>query len=105
MATSRSDRQRGRVIEAAISAIAEVGVDALRMSDIADRAGMTPGHILYYFGRKDQILIETLRWSEHDLAEHRREVLSRLPDPRKRLRTFVDHYLPSGTEDSRWELW
>jgi AcrR family transcriptional regulator len=93
------------VLEAAIAAIADVGVDSLRMSDISQRAGMTPGHILYYFGRKERILIETLRWSEHDLADRRRRALSRRPDPRDRLRTFVDHYLPKGTVDPRWNLW
>jgi AcrR family transcriptional regulator len=93
------------VLEAAIAAIADVGVDSLRMSDISQRAGMTPGHILYYFGRKERILIETLRWSEHDLADRRRRALSRRPDPRDRLRTFVEHYLPKGTVDPRWNLW
>src|SRR5438876_8818564 len=105
MATSRADNQRRRVLEAAIAAIAEVGVDALRMSDISQRAGMTPGHILYYFGRKESILIETLRWSEHDLAEKRRRALDRERGPRERLRRFVDHYLPHGTADPRWNLW
>lgn len=93
------------MLEAAIAAIADVGVDSLRMSDISQRAGMTPGHILYYFGRKERILIETLRWSEHDLAGRRRRALGRKPDPRDRLRTFVDHYLPKGTVDPRWNLW
>src|SRR5438309_920357 len=105
MATSRADQQRRRVLEAAIAAIADVGVDGLRMSDISQRAGMTPGHILYYFGRKESILIETLRWSEHDLAEKRRRALDRERGPRERLRRFVDHYLPHGTADPRWNLW
>jgi AcrR family transcriptional regulator len=105
MVTSRADTRRRRVLEAAIAAIADVGVDALRMSDISRRAGMTPGHILYYFGRKERILIETLRWSEHDLAQGRRRALRRPSDPRARLRRFVDLYLPQGTADPRWNLW
>jgi len=105
MATSRSDQRRERVLEATIAAIADVGVDRLRMTDIAERSGMTPGHILYYFGRKDRILIETLRWSEHDLAQSRRVALSKERDPRRRLRLLVDHYLPQGTADARWNLW
>jgi AcrR family transcriptional regulator len=105
MATaSRADQRRARVLEATIAAIADVGVDALRMTDISERAGMTPGHILYYFGNKDRILIETLRWSEHDLAESRRSAPARR-DPRRRLRALVDDYLPQGTADARWNLW
>jgi AcrR family transcriptional regulator len=65
---------------------------------------MTPGHILYYFGNKDRILFETLRWSEHDLAESRRSAPAR-GGPRRRLRTLVDDYLPQGMADARWNLW
>ena len=105
MATAtRADQRRARVLEATIAAIADVGVDALRMTDISERAGMTPGHILYYFGNKDRILIETLRWSEHDLAERRRSAPARR-GPRRRLPALVDDYLPHGTADARWNLW
>jgi AcrR family transcriptional regulator len=105
MATaSRADQRRARVLEATIAAIADVGVDALRMTDISERAGMTPGHILYYFGNKDRILIESLRWSEHDLAEGRRSAPVRR-GARRRLRALVDDYLPQGTADARWNLW
>src|ERR1700759_2164615 len=105
MATaSRSDQRRARVLEATIAAIADVGVDALRMTDISERAGLTPGHILYYFGNKDRILIATLRWREHDLAERRRSAPAR-GGPRRRLRALIDDYLPQGTADARRKLW
>ena len=103
--TSRSGQRRERVLEATVAAIAEVGVEALRMTDISERAGMTPGHILYYFGRKDRILIETLRWSEHDLAQKRGSALGSEPDAPSRLRRLVDEYLPAGPADARWNLW
>jgi AcrR family transcriptional regulator len=103
--TTRTDQQRARVLEATIAAIADVGVDGLTMSDISKRAGMTPGHILYYFGRKERILIETLRWSEHDLAARRRPELDDLRDPHARLRRLVALYLPQGRADARWNLW
>jgi AcrR family transcriptional regulator len=105
MATaSRADQRRARVLEATIAAIADVGVDALRMTDISERAGMTPGHILYYFGNKDRILIESLRWSEHDLAEGRRSAPARR-GARGHRHALVDDYLPQGTADARWNLW
>ncbi len=39
-------------MRAAIGVIAEKGTAALRMADIAARAGMSTGHILYHFGRR-----------------------------------------------------
>ncbi len=75
------------------------------MTDIARRAGMTPGHILYYFERKERILAETLRLSEQELATQRRRTLDRTRTPRRRLEWFIDLYLPAGRDDTRWNLW
>lgn len=66
---------------------------------------MSPGHILYYFGRKDRVLLETLRWSETELAEHRRAELARYRSPWRAIERFVDLYLPVSAVDPRWNLW
>ena len=75
------------------------------MVDIAARAGMSTGHILYFFGRKDALLLEALQWSEQDLVERLRVALSSLRSPRRKLARFVEFYLPTGTCDPRWILW
>jgi AcrR family transcriptional regulator len=105
MSSDRSEERRQRVLEAAIAAIAETGVERIRLADIAERAGMSAGHILYYFGSKDAILTQTLSWSEHDLAEHRAERLAEQSPGEPRVRCFVDLYLPVGLRDARWNLW
>ena len=46
---SRGDAGRARVIQAAIEAIAESGPDRVTMRQIAAIAGMSPGHVTYYF--------------------------------------------------------
>jgi len=92
-------------MEAAIDAVAELGGDRVRMVDIAARAGMSTGHILYFFGRKDALLLEALRWSEQDLVERLRVALSSLRSPRRKLARFAECYLPTGTSDPRWILW
>jgi AcrR family transcriptional regulator len=92
-------------MEAAIEAVAELGGDRVRMVDIAARAGMSTGHILYFFGRKDALLLEALRWSEQDLIERLRASLSKLRAPGRKLVRFVEFYLPTGASDPRWILW
>ncbi|MFH8292806.1 TetR/AcrR family transcriptional regulator [Streptomyces sp. NPDC018059] len=59
-----------------MTAIAKDGLAALTMSALADRLGTSGGHILYYFGSKDRLLLEALRWSEAALTEERRALLS-----------------------------
>ncbi|MFL6179982.1 MAG: TetR/AcrR family transcriptional regulator [Actinomycetes bacterium] len=97
--------QRRRVLLAAVDAFAERGADGVRLKDISDRVGMSPGHILYYFGRKDRVLLETLRWSENELAEQRRVELAKFRSPWRAIERFVELYLPVSALDPRWNLW
>lgn len=103
--TSKGADQRARLLKAALDAIAEQGPDAVTVRDIAARAGISPSHVLYYFGSRDQILVETLRWSEEDLADKRRAELARLRAPSRALRRFIELYLPANALDVRWNLW
>ncbi|MFD0423900.1 TetR/AcrR family transcriptional regulator [Streptomyces parvus] len=99
------DEARGRAMEAAIGVIAEKGTAALRMSDIAARAGMSTGHILYHFGKKDRLLLEVLAWSQADLWARFQEALDRAASPAEKLDLFVRFYLPTHQGDERYALW
>lgn len=101
---SRGEAARRRAMEAAIDAVAQLG-DRVRMVDIAARAQMSTGHILYYFGRKEGLLLEALRWSENDLIMRMRSELASQRGVRRKLAGWVDFYLPAGTGDPRWTLW
>ncbi|MBK9740353.1 MAG: TetR family transcriptional regulator C-terminal domain-containing protein [Actinobacteria bacterium] len=98
-------QMRARVLKAAMVAIAEVGPDRVRVQDIADRAGMSTGHVLYYFGRRDRILIDTLLLSEVDLAAVRDRRLARTPDAWAAVDVLARLYLADGPTDVRWKLW
>ncbi|MFC6065868.1 TetR/AcrR family transcriptional regulator [Streptomyces ochraceiscleroticus] len=94
-----------RILEEAMEAIAEGGLAALTMSALARRLGTSGGHILYYFGSKDRLLLEALRFSEAKLAEERRALLARRLGAVRMLDAFVGLYLPRGPRDPRWMLW
>ncbi|MEU6478535.1 TetR family transcriptional regulator C-terminal domain-containing protein [Streptomyces sp. NPDC047017] len=96
---------RERMLEEAMRAIAQHGLATLTMSGLAERLGTSGGHILYYFGSKDRLLLEALRWSEDRLTEDRRALLSRRTTVPRRLDAFLGLYLPEGPRDSRWMLW
>ncbi|MFI1935790.1 TetR/AcrR family transcriptional regulator [Streptomyces purpureus] len=94
-----------RMLEEAMSAIAEDGLAALTMSALAERLGTSGGHILYYFGSKDRLLLEALRWSEAALTEERKALLARRVTAERKLDLFLELYLPRGPRDPRWTLW
>lgn len=99
------DEARARAMKAAIGVIAEKGTAALRMSDIAARAGMSTGHILYHFGKKDRLLLEVLAWSQADLWTRFQEAVDRAASPAEKLDLFVRFYLPTHQGDERYALW
>ncbi|GCE01658.1 TetR/AcrR family transcriptional regulator [Embleya hyalina] len=107
VATRRRDGRiaQDRMLEEAVAAIAENGLAALTMSGLAERLGTSGGHILYYFGSKDQLLLAALRWSEDRLAEERTRLLARRVAADRKLDLFLDLYLPVGPRDPRWMLW
>lgn len=85
--------------------MAEVGPDRVRVQDIAARAGMSAGHVMYYFGKRDRILVDTLLQSEADLVAARDRRLASASGPRDALERLVRLYLPTGADDVRWKLW
>ncbi|MFG2330753.1 TetR/AcrR family transcriptional regulator [Streptomyces sp. NPDC048604] len=94
-----------RMLEEAMAAIAENGLAALTMSALAERLGTSGGHILYYFGSKDLLLLAALRWSEAALTEERQALLGRRITAERKLDRFLELYLPRGPRDPRWMLW
>lgn len=97
--------QRNRVLAAAVDAIAERGPHRVTVRDIAARAGISPSHVLYYFGRRENILMETLRWSESELSTQRVRELDAADTSTQKLVRFVRLYLPTDPGDVRWNLW
>jgi AcrR family transcriptional regulator len=101
----RAAQARDRVLRAAMDVIVERGLDGVRLAEIARRSNMSEGHVLYYFGTKDRILVETLVWSEAKLAHRRRATIERAEPGWEQLRVFIGQYLPRDYKDPYWALW
>ncbi|MEU3771758.1 TetR/AcrR family transcriptional regulator [Streptomyces sp. NPDC032472] len=96
---------REEVLAAAMATIAERGLDGLTMAGLGRQVGMSSGHLLYYFGSKDELLLQTLEWSEAALGAERRSLLGRRGTARERLQAYVDLYVPDEARDPHWTLW
>ena len=72
--TENGRRSRDRVLEAAVELITEAGIDQVRVAEIARRARMSSGQVMYYFTSKEHILLEALAWRDHQdlVADPRR---------------------------------
>jgi AcrR family transcriptional regulator len=105
VSTDQEVRPRDRVLGAAMDIIVEQGLDRLRLAEIARRANMSSGHVLYYFGTKDRILIETLVWAEAELTRQRRGAIAAAAPGWPQLTAYIDAYLPHDHESPVWALW
>ena len=105
MPTPRGDLRRQQIVEAALAEIRTEAVADVQLSAIAERAGMKPSHVLYYFGSRDDVLIAAVAHAEQQLATGREERLRAIDDPIERLAAFVDTYLPDDRHDPVWKLW
>lgn len=107
MAKRREERQKRRegVLQAALDVIVERGLANTRMTDIAKGAGMSPGHILYYFESKDDLLMELLRWTDDQLLHQAASDFEQLPSYADRLRRLTELASPKGPSDPPWILW
>lgn len=105
MATARGDARRKQILDGALKAIREQPIGDVQLSAIAERAGMKPNHVLYYYPSRDAVLIAAVAHAEHELAEGRSERLRAIEDPHERLAAYVATYLPTDPHDPVWKLW
>jgi AcrR family transcriptional regulator len=96
---------REEVLAAAMDMIAERGLEKLTMAALGRDVGMSSGHLLYYFRSKDELLLQTLEWSEGRLGAERGRLLTGSGTARERLSAYVDLYVPDGHRDPHWTLW
>lgn len=101
----RNAPPREEVLVAAMDMIAERGLEKLTMAALGREVGMSSGHLLYYFHSKDELLLQTLEWSEGRLGAERSRLLTRPGSARERLEAYVELYVPDGHRDPHWTLW
>lgn len=107
---------RERILRAALSEFAEVGYDAARVDQIAERARINKAMLYYHFGTKDELYLESVRvhiervipkvWDNIRVAETLEEALLQLADGHLDLYRTAKEIIPivlreSAKEDSK----
>src|SRR6476659_2088758 len=103
-----ADVRRDQMLAAAARLIAERGFSDTRIADVASRVGASPALVIYYFGTKDSLLTEALRWSERSFYTATEEMLRTTTKLRERLEILVEWTLVSETQTALtgdWGLW
>ncbi|RBY76837.1 TetR family transcriptional regulator [Geodermatophilus sp. TF02-6] len=98
--------RREQILSAACEVVSEIGFKSLRVADVAKRAGTSTGTVHYYFDTKTELMRAAFEWNFARSLDRRRPLLDEHPDPRERLRAFVESYLPVDDVTVRaWHVW
>jgi AcrR family transcriptional regulator len=100
MARPRNQAKRRReLIAATESALAQRGLNAVRLRDVADAAGMTPGAVLYYYDGLDDLFFAVYERGVDRFCRAREDAVAELDDPVAQLANAVHLGIPPSADD------
>lgn len=107
-ATENNEPRRIEMLRAAAELICERGFGDTRIADVAKRAGVSSALVIYYFGTRDRLLVDALRFSEESFYEAAERMLAEEPSLRERLSLLIKWTcVPQSNDDipGAWGLW
>ncbi len=98
--------RREQILDAACVVLAERGLQALRVADVAREAGVSAGTVHYYFESKKDVVAAAFEYNfAHSLAR-RADILAADHAPLESLHAVVESYLPTDPAATRaWMVW
>ena len=109
-ATENNEARRIQMLRAAAELICERGFSDTRIADVAKRAGVSSALVIYYFGTRDRLLVDALRYSEESFYITAQNMLAEVGSLRDRLSLLIRWTcVPEGEGDDEipgaWGLW
>ena len=103
-----ADQRREQMLRAALDVIADRGYAETRIADVAERTGISPALVIYYFKTKDQLLTEAIRYLDNLWYADGQRRMAALPTAAARIEEIVAMTcLPEADTEphSSWTLW
>ena len=93
-----------RSARGARSVLLERGAVGLRVKDVAERAGLSPSSVLYYYPNLDDLLLDVSRDAMSRYAERRAEAVRAIDDPSAGFGSRSTLGVPTGPDDEESRL-
>ena len=106
VARRRKDAEvrREEILRATAGVIEERGTALLRVSDVAQALGVSPGLVVYHFRTKDALIAETLTFAAQQDLARLTSMTEGMTSALDRLVAALTWYAPTGTAKG-WRLW
>jgi AcrR family transcriptional regulator len=106
LAETRSERRKRRnrqaLIDAGYSVMAEKGIDAATMLEIAERADVGAGTVYNYFASKDELAMGVMEQVMDRLSQRIEAVTDTFTDPAQVYAFGIRNVIKAATTDHRW---
>jgi AcrR family transcriptional regulator len=96
--------RREEILTATTDLLDRIGLSAIRVADVAEELGVSPGLVFYHFGTKDTLVAEAFAHAVDRDLSRLDGATARGTDPVDRLRRVLRLYGPTGTA-AGWRLW
>jgi AcrR family transcriptional regulator len=99
------DDRREEILRATVAQIAERGVAAIRVADVATALGVSTALVFYHFRSKDRLVAEAFAYAARRDLDRLAQVAGSGGSARQRLVRALRLYHPSGSAAPGWRLW
>lgn len=96
--------RREEILTATIDLLDRIGLSAIRVADVAEELGVSPGLVFYHFGTKDTLVAEAFAHAVDRDLSRLDQATEKGADPLDRLRRVLRLYGPTGSAPG-WRLW
>jgi len=79
-----------KLVRGTYRAMARVGTQQLSLRDIAKELGVSPALLVYHFGSKDNLLVETMHWALAGSVGRIERRVAGIDDPQEALAAILD---------------
>ncbi len=88
----RSEESRARILKAATSIFAEKGPEGARVDEIADQAGINKRMLYHYFGNKENLYLEVLRYNYNKIYTLSKNAINLADEPKVNVARAIRAY-------------
>jgi len=88
--TEKEVEKRKLLIRTTYKLIAEFGFSNITLQDVADKAGVSKGIILYYFENKDELFASLLEWLVKKIESNIRVEVSKAETPVEKIKAYLN---------------
>jgi len=93
-----------RLVRGTYAAMARVGTQQISLRGIARELGVSPALLVYHFGSKDKLLIETMHWALAGTVRRIQRQIAGVEDPEQAMAVLMDAVFVGARENRDFHL-